>query len=264
MEWGNGRRRYTSPVNMAARQAAQLLLLKPAVWGLLTVQVHGREHCDGLGEQAFVVIANHSSHFDAPLVIGALPPRLGRRLSTGAAADYFFKHWHTAAATELFFNAFPVDRTGTRNRRGMANTLLSEGVPLLLFPEGTRSRNGGMGTFKPGSAALCISHDVPALPIALVGAFAAWPARQARWKSGRPPVHVVFGSPMRPHPGEIAHQFNERLRRRVIELHDGIARAYAMPTQAEMMRLAAIERVASTEVERPDPEAGNKTGGKGS
>lgn len=243
MEWGGGRRRYTSPVNMAARQAAQLLLLKPAVWRILNVQVHGEEHCDGLtANDAFIVVANHSSHFDAPLIIGALPPRLSRRVSTGAAADYFFKKWYTAGPTSLFFNAFPVDRTGTRSRTGLAGNLLSDGVPLLLFPEGTRSRNGGMSTFKPGAAALCISHDLPALPIALVGAFAAWPSKQPRWTSGRPPVHVVIGSPMKPAPGEIAHQFNERMRRKVIALHDTTALAYGMPTQVELMRHAAIER----------------------
>ena len=44
-----------------------------------------------------------------------------------------------------------------------------------------------------------------------------------------------------PIPGEIATAFSERLRAKVIELHDGTALAYGMPTQADMLRLAAIE-----------------------
>ena len=55
-------------------------------------------------------------------------------------------------------------------------------------------------------------------------------------------VHVVYGAPMTAEPGEIAHEFSERVRRKIIEMHDGVARAYGMPTQAEMMHLAAIER----------------------
>ena len=86
----------------------------------------------------------------------------------------------------MFFNAFPVDRTGLRGKRGMATSLLDDGVPLLLFPEGTRSRTGDMGSFKPGAAALCISRDVPCLPIGIVGAESAMP-RGKNWPDrGRP------------------------------------------------------------------------------
>lgn len=235
------RNRYTNPVNQAVRSTAQTLLLKPAVWSLLKIQVHGLEHLDVLhNPRGFIVVGNHSSHFDAPLIIGALPSKLSKRLSAGAAADHFFEKWYVAASTSLFFNAFPVDRTGSRNKKGLASQLLSEGVPLLIFPEGTRSRTGGMGVFKPGAAALCISHNVPALPVALVGAHAAWPPGDKRWRPGRPEVHVVFGNPMMPHPGEIAHEFNERIRRAIMELHDTTATAYGMPTQAEFQHYLAL------------------------
>ena len=126
------------------------------------------------------MVSNHSSHLDAPLLIGALPRQLARYVAAGAAADYFFDVWWRKGLTALFFNAFPVDRTGLRGKRGMATSLLDDGVPLLLFPEGTRSRTGEMGNFKPGAAALCISRDVPCLPVALVGASDAMP-RGASW-----------------------------------------------------------------------------------
>jgi 1-acyl-sn-glycerol-3-phosphate acyltransferase len=243
VEFGYTQRRYQSSVNMAARQAAQLLLLKPLIWSLLSVEVHGEENLDTFQkDEAGIVVANHSSHFDAPLIIGGLPNRISRRVSTGAAADYFFKHWYIAGPTALFFNAFPVDRTGSRNRRGMAGQLLNSGVPLLLFPEGTRSRTGALAAFKPGAAALSISHGVPILPCALVGAFAAWPAGANHWVFGRPPVHVVIGTPMLPLPGEIAVQFSERIRQTVVELHDSTAAAYGMPTQSEIaLTIPAIE-----------------------
>jgi 1-acyl-sn-glycerol-3-phosphate acyltransferase len=243
VEWGLSKARYKSPVNRVARFAAQTLLLKPVVWSQLGVEVHGQENTGTIADdQAFVVVANHSSHFDAPLIFGGLPRRLAGRMATGAAADYFFKHWYTAGPTALFFNAFPVDRSGSRNRRGLAGQLVADGVPVLIFPEGTRSRTGAMGSFNPGSAGLSIKNGVPILPLALVGAFAAWPAGRSRWLPGRPKVHVVIGKPMYPNPGEITRDFSDRIRRAIVELHDATALAYGMPTQAELaLSVAAIE-----------------------
>ena len=158
------RGRYTNDLSAATRQAANMLLLRPLVWKVV-------KGLDG----AYVAVANHSSHLDAPLVFGALPKRLSKYLATGAAADYFFTAWWKAIAPVLFFNAFPVDRgkgkskqgaRSPRSHRGMAGSLLTDGVPLLIFPEGTRSRTGAMGTFKPGAAALAISRGVPVIPIA--------------------------------------------------------------------------------------------------
>ena len=145
----------------------------------------GREHLEGLSGP-FVVVSNHASHLDAPLIIGALPRKLSRYVAAGAAADYFFDVWWRKGLTSLFFNAFPVDRTGLRGRHGLATSLLDDGVPLLLFPEGTRSRTGEMGSFKPGAAALCISRDVPCLPVAIVGAAQAMPYGKNWPDRGRP------------------------------------------------------------------------------
>jgi 1-acyl-sn-glycerol-3-phosphate acyltransferase len=188
------------------------------------------------------MVSNHSSHLDAPLLIGALPRKLARYVAAGAAADYFFDVWWRKGLTALFFNAFPVDRTGLRGKRGMATSLLDDGVPLLLFPEGTRSRTGEMGNFKPGAAALCISRDVPCVPVALVGASDAMP-RGASWPvKGRPPVYVVFGAPMRPEDGEKAAVFSDRIAKEVRGLVD-----YGMNYAEQQQRLANGQRSLPTE-----------------
>jgi 1-acyl-sn-glycerol-3-phosphate acyltransferase len=213
------RSRFTSPVHAGARFVAQRLMLKPLVWRLATVTVLGREHLRDVSGP-FVVVSNHTSHMDAPLIIGALPRKLARYVAAGAAADYFFDVWWRKGLTALFFNAFPVDRTGLRGRKGLATSLLDDGVPLLLFPEGTRSRTGEMGTFKPGAAALCISRDVPCLPVAIVGASAAMPRGKGWPERGRPPIVVTFGEPMRPEDGERAAQFSDRIAKQVQSLVD--------------------------------------------
>jgi len=128
--------------------------------------------------------------------------------------------WWRKGLTSLFFNAFPVDRTGLRGRRGLATDLLDDGVPLLLFPEGTRSRTGAMGNFKPGAAALCISRDVPCLPVALVGASDAMPYGKSWPERGRKPIFVTFGDPMRAEDGETVSQFSARIAKEVSGLVD--------------------------------------------
>src|SRR4029453_1208955 len=144
------RSRYTSPVHASARLVAQRGMLKPLVWRLVTGTVLGEENLKGLN-RPFVVVSNHGSHLDAPLILGSLPRKLARYVAAGAAADYFFDVWWRKGLSSLFFNAFPVDRTGLRGRHGLATGLLDDGVPLLLFPAGTRSRAGEVGKFNPGA-----------------------------------------------------------------------------------------------------------------
>ncbi|MCL2280675.1 1-acyl-sn-glycerol-3-phosphate acyltransferase [Candidatus Saccharibacteria bacterium] len=214
-------RRYCSPIQGIFRSAAQLLLLKPGIWGVLSVHVHGRENLRKFqGKGAFIVISNHSSHFDAPLVVGALPQRLSRRLAIAAAADYFFRAWYKALPTRAFFNTFPVERDKSTRYKGLSSNLLSDGVPILVMPEGTRSRTGAIAEFKPGVAALSIKHQAPVVPMAIVGAHAAWPPGAKIWCSGRPPVHINLGEPLTSKSGESIEQFNQRLRNAVVELYN--------------------------------------------
>jgi 1-acyl-sn-glycerol-3-phosphate acyltransferase len=215
----SSRSRYTSPLHAGARFVAQRGLLKPLVWRLATVTVLGTERLNGLSGP-FVVVSNHTSHLDAPLILGALPRKLARYVAAGAAADYFFDVWWRRGLTSLFFNAFPVDRTGLRGRKGLATSLLDDGVPILLFPEGTRSRTGEMAAFKPGAASLCISRDVPCVPVGILGASEAMPYGKNWPERGRPPLWIVFGEPLRPEDGETASQFSDRIAKEVTGLYD--------------------------------------------
>lgn len=213
-------RRFTSRILAALRFVVQRILLKSLVWYLTSVTVRPDPRARRL-TGAFVVVANHASHLDTPLLMGALPRRLARYLAAGAAADYFFEVRWRKVLTSLAFNTFPVDRTGNRAHTGTAKRLLQRGVPLLIFPEGGRSATGQIGAFKPGAAALAITCDVPCLPVAIVGTYEAMP-RGRNWPvRGRPPVVVSVGAPLRAEPGETAAAFTERLAAEVRRLYAG-------------------------------------------
>lgn len=214
--------RFTSPLFTSMRFVAQRMMLKPLVWSLTRVQIHNRKQLRDL-PSAFIVVANHSSHLDAPLVMGSIPWGKARFLAAGAAADYFFDVAWRKWLTALFFNAFPVDRGGKRKSPGLSKALLERDVPLLIFPEGGRSKDGVLGAFKPGAAALSISSGVPCLPVAIVGANVAMPRGQSWPVNGRLPVGIVFGAPMRQHGDESAEEFSLRLAREVVRLHSSIS-----------------------------------------
>lgn len=213
--------RFTSPAMASVRFVAQRGLLRPLIWRLATVTVVGLDRIKDL-EAPFIAVANHSSHLDAPLVIGATPKRLSRYLAAGAAADYFFDVQWRKWLTTLFFNAFAIERGTERKRAGQSKALLERGVPLLIFPEGGRSKTGEMGKFKAGAAALSIAAGVPILPIALIGASTAMP-RGVNWPlPGRLPVCVAFGAPMQQADGETAEEFNARIAGQIRSLHDSV------------------------------------------
>jgi 1-acyl-sn-glycerol-3-phosphate acyltransferase len=201
----------------AARRGIQRGGLTPLTWSLTKPDVQGREALDTLTGPV-VFIANHSSHLDTPLILGSLPARYAKRIAVGAAADYFFDARWRAAVTAVVFNAFPVERRGSRKLRSLAPNLLDRGWSLLLFPEGTRSEDGWMGSMRLGAAQLCVTRNVPCVPIVLRGTYAAMP-RGRNWPMpGRPRVAVRYGAPLLPQEGEGARTFQQRMANSVSQL----------------------------------------------
>lgn len=244
-----GSGRYTSRIVATGRSLVQNALLKPYARSQVEIEVHGAEQLKEL-DPPFIVVANHSSHLDTALIFETLPTRLSKQLSVGAAADHWFNNPIKASLPSMFFNAYPVERSGksrndakAKEHRGLSGRLLDSGVPILIFPEGTRSRTGAIGAFNPGIAALSISRGAPVLPVAIVGAFAAWPSNEKKVRPGRPTVRLVYGRPMRPTPGEIATEFSERIRRVIVEMHESTALAYNLPTLDDYARTAALKEL---------------------
>ena len=198
-----------SPAAIAARSAILKFGFSPLVRFETAVDVQGVEALEDLSGPV-IFVANHTSHLDAPLVLTSLPVRFRDRIAVGAAADYFFDVWWRAAATALAFSAFPVDRAGSQRSPGLGKRLLEEGWSLLVFPEGTRSRDGWMAELKPGAASLSLASGAPILPVAIRGAYQAMPRGRGWPAPGRKPVTVRFGDPVWP-DGEDVAGINQRV-----------------------------------------------------
>ena len=211
-------RYYTHPLRRVVRRVAQQIFFR----GVVNRTIRRTNVVDPAAygvRGPCVVVANHSSHLDAPLVMSGVPRSISRDLATGVAADYFFTAWYKKLFTRLIFNAFPVDRTGTGANRGLSKRMLAAGVPLLLFPEGTRSKTGRMASFKVGAAGLAHALKVPVVPVALIGAHEAMPRGSSWPRRGRPPVVVAVGRPLRARDNENVAGFNERIEAAVRALY---------------------------------------------
>jgi 1-acyl-sn-glycerol-3-phosphate acyltransferase len=201
-----------------AREVAQKAALEPLFRSQVRTRVEGLDLLQRV-QPPVIFVANHASHLDTPLILLSLPDQWRRRTAVAAAADYFFDTWWRAVGSALVFNTFPIERRGGH----LATTpgeVLDAGWNLLIFPEGTRSKDGWMGRFRFGAAWLAVEHAIPVVPVAHRGTFAAMPRGQGWPSPGRRQVTLRFGEPLRSDEGEEVRDFAGRIRGGVAQLLD--------------------------------------------
>ena len=164
--------------------------------------VRGREHLPASGP--YLISPNHQSYLDSFFLMGVLPWRIFRQVFFVGASEYFetpFMRWFARQA-----NVVPVDPDASLVPAMQAGGFgLRHGRVLVLFPEGERSIDGTVRTFKKGAAILSTHLSAPIVPVALDGIFEVWGRNRAiDWARLRPwrraPVAVHFGAPLAPSP----------------------------------------------------------------
>jgi len=160
--------------------------------GWLETEVTGEAFIPRNGN--FLVVANHASHLDMGLVKVALGEH-GEKLAALAARDYFFDTPLKRAYFENFTNLIPMDRAGSiRKSLRAAIEVLARGYHLLIFPEGTRSRDGRMAPFKPTAGYLALHCNVDTLPVYLHGTHDALPVGRGLPRKAK--LRVAIGRPI--------------------------------------------------------------------
>jgi 1-acyl-sn-glycerol-3-phosphate acyltransferase len=184
------------------------------------LNVTGAQH---LPRGAFLLCGNHASHLDAPAILAALPRDVALRASTAAAKDVFGSDRHPLrnAVSRLTTASLPIEREA-EFAKGLRvlERVLEERRPLVLFPEGKRSRDGALLEFKPGAAMLSVRTGSPIVPVRLDGLTKALP--KGAFLPTAADVTVRFGAPLDPAP----------YRRAIAEGRTSRKAAYAAMTQA--------------------------------
>ncbi|ADB32105.1 phospholipid/glycerol acyltransferase [Kribbella flavida DSM 17836] len=207
-----------TPAAIAVREVLQKGALNSVLRFEVNPQVSGLDSLLKVDGPALIV-ANHSSHLDTPLLLCTLPDGMRRKTAVAAAADYFFDTWWRATASAIVFNTFPIERRGGK-LSATPGDLLADGWNVVVFPEGTRSPDGWMERFRMGAAYLAVEHGVPVIPVGIKGSFAAMPRGRGWPVPGRPTVAVRYGDPLWPAEGQSARDFAPRIAAAVSALLD--------------------------------------------
>ena len=180
-----------------------------AAVGMFKIRCQGRQYVPETG--GALMLSNHQSNLD-PILIGL---SCNRGLNYVARQTLF--RFRPLAWLMTSAGGFPIDREGG-GLAGLKETLrrLKQGRIVVLFPEGTRTRDGEVQPLKPGFSAIARRAGVPLVPLAIDGAFDAWPRGR---RLPRPAViHVQFGRPIAPDEfaqlsdDELAGLVEERIR----------------------------------------------------
>lgn len=159
---------------------------------LLPVKVKGREKLDK--HTSYVFAPNHQGAFDIFLIYGFLGRNFKWMMKKSLRKIPF-----VGKACESAGHIF-VDRT---NPKGMLTTIrqaersLTNGVSLVVFPEGSRTKDGNLGSFKRGAFQLADDLQLPVVPVTINGSFDVLP-RNAKWVH-RHRLTLTIHQPIPPH-----------------------------------------------------------------
>jgi|HigsolmetaAR203D_1030402.scaffolds.fasta_scaffold00064_86 long-chain acyl-CoA synthetase len=215
-------KRWLKPLGPAEARFARVLhgIDRLIMRHLFRLQAHG---VDRLPEGQAVFTPTHGSFLDPFVVAAALDYGRLRRTFWAGDAGVAFGNALTRRVSRLA-QAVPIDpRHGAFSSLALGAAVLKRGESLVWFPEGQRSHSGEVQDFKPGIGILLERYPVPVIPVAIHGAYQAYPPGRLLPRLGR--ITVAFGDPLAPSrleregTGEEASaRITDALRRHVTEL----------------------------------------------
>jgi 1-acyl-sn-glycerol-3-phosphate acyltransferase len=138
------------------------------------LRVEGVERIPRSG--AFIVVANHCSNLDPPMLGWATGHQVGRIVHFMAKIE--MRGWPVIGWLATQSGVYFVRRgEGDRAAQRFSLEALADGRPIAVFPEGTRSRDGRMRDFKDGAAYLALRSGAPVLPVGISGSQGMFPGR---------------------------------------------------------------------------------------
>ena len=207
------------------------LVILPLTRWMSRATVIGKERLkDARGPVLF--IANHITMVDAALILLALPARFQRKLAIAMEGEVLRGWRHPPEGTGWFrrliglakyvlvvslFNVFPLpQKSGFRRSFAFAGETMDRGYSVLVFPEGSRTRDGEMQPFMEGLGLLAKNLDVPIVPAKIDGLYEMKKRRKHFARGGQ--ITVTIGEPVSFSPRDEPVTITNELERRVASL----------------------------------------------
>jgi long-chain acyl-CoA synthetase len=183
-------------------------VIRPITWLLAAPRVVGPEK--PLPKGPLLIVANHVTAYDGPLIVYALPGPYRRWIATAMLGEMLedYRHWRNPDwppghkgfyilgppaywLVTALFNVFPLPRQRDFQRSfAHAGKALDQGYNLMVFPEGTRSAEGQLARFRPGIGLLAKQSYVPVLPVGIRGLGELVTGKRRWFRSGTIEVHI--------------------------------------------------------------------------
>jgi len=166
-------------------------------WSWLILKTTGvRVSVEGLDRitpgTTYIFVSNHQSIYDIPVIFASLPYQL-RIIAKESLSRFPVLGWHLKRGGHLFVDRRNPDRAGILERW---RALVSEGLSLIIFAEGTRSRDGHVARFKAGSFLLAMEAGLPIVPLAVIGTRSVMPKGRLRTEPAN--VRLIVHAPIQP------------------------------------------------------------------
>jgi 1-acyl-sn-glycerol-3-phosphate acyltransferase len=162
------------------------------VLNFTSVTMKGRENA--ARNQSYIIMANHQSHFDIPAFYSRFR-RQFRWVLKKELAGIPFLGWYCVYGKHIVIDRS--DREKALVSLKNAKSILQNGVSVLFFPEGTRSKTGELQEFKKGGFMMALDLGLPILPVSILGSRRVLPKKSLRLLPGRifiqvhPPIDTL-------------------------------------------------------------------------
>lgn len=215
------------------RNAFLEIIVRPLVWLLAAPRIVKSPRPQRLlANETMLVVANHVTTYDVPLLFFALPRSIrghaavamaGEMLEDFRCARRQGSYWPNPAGPiawfllSALFNVFPLPRHRDFQRSfDHMGRALDRGFDVILFPEGRRSPDGTLADFRRGIGLLVKQSSAAVLPVALCGLGELKRGKRGWFRSGRVEIHI--GEPLYFDANESEAAITERLQHAVKEL----------------------------------------------
>jgi long-chain acyl-CoA synthetase len=213
-------------------------VMRPLVWLLANPRIIAplEREVSASSSTPMLIVANHVTTYDGPLVQYALPGPMRRRIAAAMSGEMLEdfrhsrnpepgpKHGHfflfglpAYLLVTGLFNVFPLPRLrGFQRSFAHAGEALDRGFHVLIFPEGTRSASGQLAPFRPGIGLLAKQSGTAVLPVAILGLAELKTGKRKWFRSGT--IEVRVGKPLRFQPETSETAITTRLHEEVSKL----------------------------------------------